>query len=458
MKPRVMLAGLLLVGVAACADQAPLSTEPDLPVQSRAGRPDQAIVGVNVLLTTSPTKDMLDQLADLGRVRGQIPEIDAVLMVARQADIPAIQALPFVAAANTDAERTGQPVDAVPVPDFADGMSTWNLDAVNVTEIGIGTRTVAYDGEGAYIGIIDTGLLDTWRQYFPEERIASEYAKSFSGGGRAGIHVSEQPYKWEHDTRSHGTHVASTILGYSFWGFPMNGVAPRATVIPIKIQQGAGWSSVIAASVLYLAELKRGPLHDHPVVVNMSLSGFGYDALERAAIDYAIDQGVIIVASAGNSGMLGMVYPAAYEPVISVAATGWDYAWSDCGLGPENWWWTCNVTDPTDPDEHYIAPFSSRAKPGQDLDLAAPGSLVVGPWQFQMGKISYYFLDGTSMSSPHVAGVVALMAQKKGDLTASEAEAILESTATPLPFWGPVAAGSGLLNAEAALVATPVPS
>ncbi len=376
-------------------------------------------------------------------------------MVARAADIPAIQALPFVVAANADAERTGQPVDAVPVPDFADGISTWNLDAVNVTEIGIGTRTVEYDGEGVYVGIIDTGLLDTWRQYFPEERIASTYAKSFSGGGLAGIHVSEQPNKWEHDTRSHGTHVASTILGYSFFGFPMNGVAPRATVIPIKVQQGAGWSSVIAASVLYLAQLKQGPLHDHPVVVNMSLSGFGYDALERAAIDYAIDQGVIIVASAGNSGMLGMVYPAAYEPVISVAATGWDYAWTDCGFGAENWWWTCDVTDPTDPNEHDIAPFSSWARPGQDLDLAAPGSLIVGPWQYQMGKISYYFLDGTSMSSPHVAGVVALMAQKKGDLTAPEAEAILEGTATPLPLWGPEAAGSGLLNAQAALAAIP---
>jgi serine protease len=66
-----------------------------------------------------------------------------------------------------------------------------------------------------------------------------------------------------------------------------------------------------------------------------------------------------------------------------------------------------------------------------------------------------YFLDGTSMSSPHVAGVVALMAQKKADLTPSEAEAILEGTATPLPSWGAVAAGSGLLDAETALAVIP---
>ncbi len=455
MRLRVMMAGLFLAGLAGCSDRGSLPTEPDVSMQVQGGQPDRTMVGVNVLLATAPTDDMLVQLGELGRVRGQLQGINAVLMVARQADVPAIQSLPFVAAANTDAERTGQPVDAVPVPDFANGINTWNLDAVNVTDLGVAGRTVAYDGDGVYIGIIDSGLLDTWRQYFPEERIASEFARSFSGGGVAGIHVAEQPNKWQHDTQSHGTHVASTILGYSFFGFPMNGVAPRATVIPVKIQRGAGWSSVIAASVLYLAELKRGPLHDHPVVVNMSLSGFGYDGLERAAIDYAIAQGVIIVAAAGNGGTLGMAYPGAYEPVISVAAAGWGYAWTDCGVGAENWWWTCNVTDPTNPDEYHIAAFSSRAKPGQDLDLAAPGTWVVGPWQFQMGKISYYFLDGTSMSSPHVAGVVALMAQKKGDLTASEAEAILEGTATPLPAWGAAAAGAGLLDAEAALAAIP---
>ena len=85
--------------------------------------------------------------------------------------------------------------------------------------------------------------------------------------------------------------------------------------------------------------------------------------------------------------------------------------------------------DPTNPADFYIADSSSRAITGQDLDIAAPGTWVVGPYQYQMGKTSYYFLGGTSMASPHVAGTVALMAQKKNALTASEAETILEGSA-----------------------------
>lgn len=456
MKRTLSATVLALVALAGCSDQHGLPTDPQVAPQlaRSAARSDRAIVGVNVLLASEPDEQMLDRLGEFGGIRGILPEIDAVLMQARAADIPAIQGLPFVAAAGPDAPRQAQPVDDVPIADFAGGGSTWNLDAVNVTEIGVGNR-LALDGEGVYVGIIDSGLLDTWRRYFPDERIATEYARSFEGGGLAGIQVAQQPNRWEHDTRSHGTHVTSTVLGFRVNDFAMNGVAPNANVIPIMLSQGASWSSTIAASVLYLTALKMGPLQDHPLVVNMSFSGYARDAVEQAAIDYAISQGLIFVAAAGNSGTLGMVYPAAYEPVISVAATGVVAEWADCGFGSSQWWWSCDIADPTDPSEHYVAPFSSRAQPGQDLDVAAPGSWVLGPWQVQMGKLSWYFVSGTSMASPHVAGIVALMAQKKNDLTASEAEAILESTATPLPGWGPEATGSGLVDAAAALAATP---
>jgi subtilisin family serine protease len=427
-----------------------------------AGSPNQSI-GINVLLNTEATEAILADLGNHGRVLNVLYEINALTIKAKASELGAIQALPYVEAANPDAERSyGPPWDTVEAVDFAGGMNTWDLDAINVTDYDMG-RTIDFDGEGVYVAVLDSGLLSTWRQYFPEERIAVQYAKSFGGGGGEQGHVSEQPNKWEHDTNSHGTHVASTILGYSLRGTPINGVAPLATVIPVKVlnQGGWGWSSVIAQGILYVAELKEGPLAGHPVVINMSLGGPVLDAIEKAAIDYAIARGVIVVASAGNEGEAGMGYPGAYAPVISSAASGWIYEWT-----APSWWRTLDVVDPTDPNDFYIADFSSRQLEGQDLDVAAPGSWVVGPYQLQMGKLSYYYLGGTSMASPHVAGIVALMAQKHPALTASEAETILESTAIALDpgcrlvegeevCWGADATGAGLTTADAALAATP---
>lgn len=432
---------------------------------------------VNVLLSTDITPQILATLGKYGKVLDKLVEIDALTMKALTSKISTIEALPYVVAVSPDAVRNGSPIDTVMVDNFADGLSTWNLDAVNVTDFGFNNRQVAYDGTGVYVAVLDTGLVDTWRQYFPEERIAEEYAIAFGGGGGEVGTVSSQPNKWEHDVNSHGTHVTSTILGYNMNGTPVNGVAPMATVIPVKVlnQNGSGWSSVVARGITYVADLKAegGPLYGSPVVINMSLGGPGLDAVEKAAIDYAIEVGVIIVASAGNEGTAGMGYPGAYEPVISVAASGWAGEWY---AGAGNWWYALDVAEPTNPAQFYITDFSSRELPGQDLDVAAPGSWIVGPYQTNSGQTSYYFLGGTSMASPHVAGIVALMAQKDMEvnpsapepLYAAETELILQATSIPLPpgclsvpagpgaaavnyCWGTDATGWGLVDAAAAL-------
>ncbi|MCX8063300.1 MAG: S8 family serine peptidase, partial [Anaerolineales bacterium] len=350
-----------------------------------AAQSPKSMIGVNVVLNTVLSDGILSDLGRFGKIRDMVPEINALTMQIRAGELEALRALLYVAAVNPDAERTGAPVDTISFEDFSNGLSTWDLDAINVTDFGFYNRQVAYDGDGVYVAVLDTGLVDTWRQFFPQERIAVEYAKSFGGGGGEVGFVSEQPNKWEHDQNSHGTHVTSTILGYSSRGVPVNGVAPKAKVIPVKVlnQNGSGWSSVVARGIVYVADLKAGPLANTPVVINMSLGGPVLDAMEKAAIDYAISKGVIIVASAGNSGTRGMGYPGAYAPVISVAASGWIGEWSP--VGNRGWWYNLDVTEPTNPADFYITNFSSRALPGQDLDVAAPGSWVVGPYKLNSG-------------------------------------------------------------------------
>jgi subtilisin family serine protease len=431
--------------------------------------PTGAKIGVNVLLDTAPTSAILAALGQHGRVRDVLVEIRAVTLQSTAEALPAIRAVPHVVSATPDARRNGAPVDGVAATDFSDGLSTWNLDAVDVTDLGVG-RTVAEDGRGVYVAVLDTGLLDSWRQYFPQERIATQWGVAFGGGGGEVGEVSTQPNKWEHDQDSHGTHVTSTILGYQLGAQRINGVAPMATVIPVKVlnQNGSGWSSVVARGIAYVGALKAsGALGGAPVVINMSLGGPSLDAMEKAALDYAIAQGVLVVASAGNEGGAGMGYPGAYAPVISVAASGWIGEWS----APGSWWRILDVADPTAPADFYITDFSSREKAGQDLDVAAPGSWVVGPYQVNSGQLSYFFLGGTSMASPHVAGIVALMAQRLPGLRQADAEAYLESAAIPLAAgcrtvgqpggppaeicWGDDASGAGLITAPAALSAMP---
>ena len=475
----VSLAALLLM--AGCSDNSPLTGSTadqtanaldQTTTSTTLAKSSKGNLGINVLLNTAVTDDILAELGTFGKVRDVLYEVNALTMQAKGTQLTEIQALPFVAAANPDAERLGRPVDAVDVADFTDGISTWDQDAINVTvEPFSGDRNVDYTGNGVYVAILDTGLKDLWRQYFPQERIAVEYAKSFGGGGNEMGNISEQPNKWEHDNDSHGTHVTSTVIGYSLRGTPVNGTAPGATIIPVKVlgQSGWGWSSVIARGIEYVGELKAGPLADYPVVINMSLGGPVLDAVEQAAIDYAIAQGVVICASAGNEGLAGMGYPGAYAPVISAASSGWVNEWEP--FPNFGWWNNLDVAEPTDPADFYISDFSSRELSGQDLDIAAPGSWVVGPYQLQSGKTSYYFLGGTSMASPHVAGVAALMLEKNPTLTAADIETILEATAIPLGAgsrtiigpsgasevvtWGTDATGAGLMDAVAALAATP---
>jgi subtilisin family serine protease len=480
MNSRVALLAVAgLLALAACSEEVSEPAAPSSP--SLASSTSSGNVGINVVLKSAPSAAQLAQLNNIGQVKKVFAEINGLTMAAKADQLAAVRALSFVKGAAIDAEVFFPPhTDLVPVADFTGGFSTWDQDAINTTVSPLtSARGVAQTGEGVYVGILDTGLLNTWPQYFPAERIATQYATSFVGGGAmdAGNVTSPGGDAWQHDVCAHGTHVTSTVLGYQFGTAAFQGAAPRATIIPVQLHSiGSAnshtgchfFNSLTAAGLLYFAQLKQGPLAGKPLVVNNSWGSAVKDPLTEAAVNFALSKGVLLVFSAGNGGEAGMGFPGALPQVISAAASGWTQEWTSGA-----WWFGTDVPEPTSADDFYITDFSSRQLTGQDLDVAAPGSWVVGPFQLQRGQASYFFLGGTSMAAPHVTGTVALMLQKNPNLTEAQAESIIESSAIPLPAgcrsvilvpggteaeeicWEANATGAGLLDAAAAVAATP---
>ena len=455
--------------------------------------------------TTGPvTGDLMEQLGAYGTIHLVIDRYNLVAMTPSGPRAErSIRSLAFVTFVEKDHPR------------FLIDVGTWDRDILDVTDVeetGVlgnpDEREVAQTGAGVHVAVIDTGLIHRWRDFLPESRVATQLARAFMGGGRTaniGLdldNTSNPARLWEKDTNSHGTAVASHVIGYKIGSFVVDGVAPGARVIPLKIfpnGQAFTFDSRIIAAIAFVADLKDdGEIG--PAVINMSLGGGSPGVLERLAIQDAINSGVIIVASAGNSGESGMGWPGAYPEVISAGATGWTKQLLVGGVVSSSFWWLSDVDN--DPDgsgtseeqQSYVASFSSRAIPQrgtdfgidpQELDVLAPGRFTVAPCLLPsvgaaVGNPTFCFWSGTSFSSPLTAGVAALVVEKNGSLTQADVEAIFKSTALPmnandsradvLEFSGsfvthswdtacggldcdPV--GSGLLQADGALAAVP---
>lgn len=204
------------------------------------------------------------------------------------------------------------------------------------------------------------------------------------------------------DEVGHGTHVAGTIAAVSNNAVGVAGVTWQCRIMPVKALtrlvrisdgqvRGTGSSADVAAAVRWAA--------DHGAhVINMSLGSSGTTTVESSAIAYAISMGVVVVAAMGNDGSSNPSYPAAYPGVIAVGAV-----------------------DATD----KRASFSQT---GAHINVVAPGVSVLST---HLGS-GYATLSGTSMATPHVAGVAALIRSVKPSASVAEVTDILESTARNL--------------------------
>jgi len=209
----------------------------------------------------------------------------------------------------------------------------------------------------------------------------------------------------------HGTHVAGIAAATTQDGLGVAGIAP-ATLLSVRAldEAGRGYQDDIADGINWAVSQGAN-------IINLSLGGAADPVLEYA-VQNAWDNGVLLVAAAGNEGQPGISYPAAYDEVIAVGA----------------------VT-PTDDK----ASFSNY---GPGLEVSAPGVNIVST----LPGGDYGLLDGTSMATPVIAAVAALVGSHGASLNNAEIRAILQATADDLgsPGWDEIF-GYGRANAYAAV-------
>src|SRR5262249_7597582 len=136
-----------------------------------SARADTQTVNVNVLLDTEPTEAVVASLAVHGAVLDVITELAAVVLQTQQGELGNISSLPHVVSVTSDASAAVGPRSAARnVQSTAGGRSTFNQDAINISDLGVG-RTVSEDGDGVYVALIDTGLVPDWRAHLPKQRV-----------------------------------------------------------------------------------------------------------------------------------------------------------------------------------------------------------------------------------------------------------------------------------------------
>ena len=340
--------------------------------------------------------------ADLGELKlinGRtvlLPE-KAVNALSKKAEIKRIDDDVEVFALGKPTNPGKKPKEEKPQPDQTTPWGVDRIDADLVWE----TNT----GQGVKVGIIDSGI----------DKDHLDLKDNIKGG----INIINPKKSWDDDC-GHGTHVAGTVAALNN-NIGVVGVAPQAHLHAIKVlnRRGSGYISDVIKGLQW-------SIDNEMQVVNMSLGTSSNIQSYHDAIIAAYNNGITIVAAAGNDGETDgkIYYPAKYPETIAVSATN---------------------------DNDGLAYFSSY---GEEIDLAAPGRNVNSTWNDGY----YHFGNGTSMATPHVVGVAALVIASGVDDTNEngrindEVREILQNTAEDLGNQGKnIYFGSGLVDAENAV-------
>jgi len=312
----------------------------------------------------------------------------------------------------------------------------WGVSKISAPEV----WALGYEGEGVIVGVIDTGVYYTH----------SDLGNNMWHDTPAGYHYGWDFYDNDNDpmdTYGHGTHCAGTVAGDGTAGTE-TGVAPSATIMALRINYYYGGEAT------WVEAMEFGTEHG-AAVLTMSLGSYTGVAFLREAEEALLLAGVVHSVAAGNSGpgggtILGsgdcpppwfhpnQTYHGGQSAVVTVGATDSnDNIASFSSRGPVTWWGS-------------VSPWNdySDSQPLIDPDVSGPGVNVLST---MMGG-GYTTMDGTSMATPHVAGVMALMLSANPDLTVEEIDQILEETSIDLGAAGKDNTfGAGRINALAAV-------
>lgn len=303
-------------------------------------------------------------------------------------------------------------------------------------------------GAGVVVGVIDTGITNHTElnaQVLPGYDFITSASTARDGNGRDANPADEGDWYGilqcagdlfgSRNSSWHGTHVAGTIAAVTNNAAGVAGVAHGAKIVPARVlgKCGGALSDVVDAMIWASGGTVAGvPANANPAeVINLSLGASGAcDAAFQNAINGAVGRGTTVVIAAGNSNAnVSGFRPANCANVVAVAATtrtGNRASFSNFGTG---------------------------------IDVSAPGESILSTLNAGTttpGAQGYAIYSGTSMASPHVAGVAALIqSAATTPLTPASVEALLKSTARALPGTCTGGCGAGIVDAAAAVAATP---